>query len=111
MLLLLTLTVILISILIVKFLIPIFVRHSQLKKDYQNISILPCSSIPFVGNAHQLSQQPYLVCRLFQQLARECQDQDKGAFCLWFALWPMIVLCSAKGLEVSYRNTFVNLFK
>jgi hypothetical protein len=33
-------------------------------------------------------------------MSKECQDQNKGIFCLWYAIWPMTFLCTSKGLEV-----------
>jgi hypothetical protein len=100
MILLLTIFGVLLFILIVKWILPIFKRHSQLQKDYQNISLLPVSSIPFVGNVHQFDKKTYIFYKLILQLAKQCQDQDKGLFCIWLSLSPVIFLCSAKGLEV-----------
>jgi hypothetical protein len=109
-----TLIIILIFLVIVKFILPILIRYSQLKKDYQNISPLPLSSIPFVGNVHQFDKRTYVFYELITRLAKECQDQNKGVFCLWYTIKPMIILCSGKGLEVcaysiSSRNT-ISLF-
>jgi hypothetical protein len=100
MILLLTILVVLLFILIVKWVLPNWKRHSQLLKDYQNISVLPLSPIPFVGNVHQFDKRTYMFYKLVFRLAKECQDQDKGLFCIWYTLSPIIFLCSAKGLEV-----------
>lgn len=93
----------------VNYILPVFKRHSQLQKDYQNISFLPLSSIPFLGNLHLIDKRPHVFYQLLCRMAKECQDQDKGIFCLWYALWPMTFLCTAKGLEVctcySYQQT------
>jgi hypothetical protein len=96
----LLLAIIIIFLLIVKYILPILTRHSQLQKDYQNISFLPLSSIPFVGNLHLIDKRPDVFFRLLCRMSRECQNLDKGIFCLWYALWPMTFLCTAKGLEV-----------
>jgi hypothetical protein len=107
MLLLLTITVVLILIVIVKFISPILIRYSQLQKDYQNITLLPLSPIPYIGNAHQFNKPPHIATELLIRLAKECQDQNKGAFCIWFGLWPKVVLCSGKGLEVFHNFMFI----
>ncbi len=100
MVLLLTIFVILLFILILKYVLPILKRHSQLQKDYENISLLPLSSVPFVGNVHQFDKRTYIFYKLLFRLGQECQDQGKGLFCIWYTIWPMIFLCSGKGLEV-----------
>jgi hypothetical protein len=100
MLMLLTITVILTLVVIVKFVLPILIRYSQLQKDYRNITLLPLSSIPFIGNLHQFDKRPHVLCQLLLRLAKESQDQNKGAFCLWCGIWPMIFLCTGQGLEV-----------
>jgi hypothetical protein len=105
-LLLLTIILILISALTVKFILPILTRHSQLRKEYQTISLLPVSSIPFVGNVNHLSGGPRVFFELLCRMGKECQDQNKGAFCFWFTLWPTVFLCSAKGLEVTIFYVF-----
>jgi hypothetical protein len=43
-----------------------------------------------------------LLCRM----SKQSQDQDKGIFCLWYALWPMTFICTAKGLEVCIYISF-----
>ena len=91
---------ILLLIFIMKYVSPILKRHSQLQKDYRNISLLPLSPIPFLGNLHQFDKKTYLFYKLLLRLGKECQDQDKGVFCLWFTIRPALFLCSAKGLEV-----------
>ncbi len=98
--LLLTITVLLIFFVIVKFGLPFFRRYLQLKKDYQNISLLPVSSIPFIGNLLQYDKDPHLLFQLILRQIKECQDQNKGAFCFWTVFWPVILLCSGDGLEV-----------
>jgi len=90
----------LLLLIIVNYVLPVLKRHSQLQKDYRNISFLPLSSIPFVGNLHLIDQRPYVFFQLLCRMAKVCQDQDKGIFCLWYALWPMTFLCTGKGLEV-----------
>ncbi len=107
MVLLLTLTLILLFLLIVKFIFPTFIRYLQLKKDYRNISLIPVSRIPFVGNAPCIDKRPHVFFELLCRTAKECQDQDKGAFCFWYLLWPTVFLSSAKGLEV---NIFYDFF-
>jgi hypothetical protein len=108
MVLLLTIFVILLFILILKYVLPILKRHSQLRKDYQNISFLPLSSIPFVGNLHKLDKQPYDFFQLLCRISKLCQEQDKGIFCIWYSLWPVTVICTAKGLEVCIHFTFLS---
>ena len=81
-------------------------QHRRLQKKYQNISPLPLSSVPFVGNIHQLGQQPHVFFEVLCQLSRECQDHGKGLFNLWYSLWPRIFLCSGQGLEVYKSNYF-----
>jgi hypothetical protein len=98
--LLLTITVLVFIILIVKFVLPFLRRYSQLKKDYQNISLLPISSIPFIGNLLQYDKDPHLLLQLVLRQTKECQDQNIGAFCFWTVFWPIVFLCSANGLEV-----------
>ncbi len=105
--LLLTITVLLIFIVVVKFGLPFWRRYSQLKKDYQNISLLPVSSIPFIGNILQYDKEPYLLFQLILRQIKECQDQNKGAFCFWTGFWPMIFLCSGDGLEV-FENFIIS---
>ncbi len=100
----LTISVLLILIIIVKFVLPILIRHSQLQKDYRNISPLPLSSIPFVGNLHQFDRRIDVVFQLILRLTKGCQDQDKGVFCLWTGPKPMVILCSSKGLEVREKS-------
>ncbi len=100
MIILLTTIIALIFILIAKFILPLLIRHSQLQKDYRNITLLPLSSIPFVGNLNQFDKRPHVFLQLVFRLAKESQDQNKGVFCLWCGIWPMIFLCTGQGLEV-----------
>ena len=93
-------TVALLLLLVFKNVLPILKQYSQLRKDYQNISLLPISPIPFVGNIHQFDKRTYVFFELLVRLGKECQDQGKGLFCMWYSLRPMIFLCSGKGLEV-----------
>ena len=93
-------TVALLLLLVFKHVLPILKQYSQLRKDYQNISLLPISPIPFVGNIHQFDKRTYVFFELLVRLGKECQDQGKGLFCMWYSLRPMIFLCSGKGLEV-----------
>ena len=92
---------------ILYYLVPILVRYRRLQKDYRNITFLPLSAIPFVGNLHQLDPRPHIFFQLICQLSKESQDQGKGLFCLWYTLWPMVFLCSGQGLEVSILNSFI----
>jgi hypothetical protein len=82
------------------YVLPFIKRHSQLQKDYRNISFLPLSPIPFVGNLHVIDQDPPAFFQLLRRMSDICQQQDKGIFCLWYSIWPMIFVCTAKGLEV-----------
>jgi hypothetical protein len=100
MLLLLTIIVVLILIVIIKFVLPILIRHSQLQKEYRNITLLPLSSIPFMGNLHQFDKRPHVFFQSLLRQAKESQDQNKGVFCLWCGIWPTIFLCTGEGLEV-----------
>ncbi|CAF3670167.1 unnamed protein product [Rotaria sp. Silwood1] len=36
-------------------------------------------------------------------MAKDCQQQGKGLFCLWYSLWPMIFACTGESLA-----TFIN---
>jgi hypothetical protein len=89
------------------YLVPILVRHVKLRRDYRTIPTLPISLIPFVGNLHQFDKRQYVFSRLLLQMAKECQQQDKGIFCLWYSLRPMIFLCTGRSLEVSVHSTFL----
>jgi hypothetical protein len=100
MILLLTIVIALIFILIAKFILPLLIQNAKLKKEYRNITLLQPSSIPFIGNVHQLDTRTYMFHKLLLQLSKESQEKDIGAFCIWYSLWPAIFLCSAKGLEV-----------
>ena len=86
--------------LICKSILSFLTRYVQLRKDYREISFLPFSSIPFVGNLRQINTRSDLFFRLLLRMSKECQRKDKGIFCLWYALWPVTFICSAKGLEV-----------
>ena len=87
-------------ILIVKWVLPILKRHSQLQKDYQNISPLSLSPIPFAGNLHHFDKETHIFYKQVLQWAKQCQEEDKGIFCIWYTVVPIIFICSAKGLEV-----------
>lgn len=82
------------------YLFPIFRRHRQLLKDYRNISPLPLSSIPLIGNLHQFDKRQPVFFQLLCRLAKQCQDQGTGLFCLWTGMVPRLFLCSSEGLEV-----------
>jgi hypothetical protein len=104
-------------ILIVKWVLPIFKRHSQLQKDYENISPLSISPIPFVGNLHHFDKQTHIFYKQVLEWAKQCQDEDKGLFCIWYALVPIVFTCSGKGLEVlifylliKFHSVFVFFF-
>lgn len=96
----LTTVVVVISIVIVKFILPILKRYFQLKREYRDITILP--TIPFLGNIHQLNGAPHHLYQLVIRLSKACQHQNKGLYCIWYLLWPMVVICSGDGLEVFY---------
>ncbi len=106
MVLLLALIAILLFLIIVKFILPQLIRHSQLQKHYRSISPLPLSPIPFIGNLHQSDRRMYVFYELLLQLAKECQNQNKGVFCIWSAMRPVIFLCSGQGLEVYTFSIF-----
>ena len=91
---------VLLLILIFKYILPILKTHSELQKDYQNITPITISSIPFVGNVDHFDRKPYMFFKFLLRLGKECQDQDKGLFCVWYSIRPMMMLCSGKGLEV-----------
>jgi hypothetical protein len=100
MLMLLTTIIIVIFIVIMKFVLPILKKYFQLQKEYRDITLLPLASIPFLGNVHQLNNEPHVLFQLFIGLTKTCQDQNKGLLCVWYTLWPMVILFSAEGLEV-----------
>jgi len=91
---------------IIYYILPPLQRHKRLLQDYRNISFLPLSSIPFIGNLHQFDKRPHVFFRLICQLAKQSQDQGKGLFCIWFGITPRLLLCSAQGLEVYISNHF-----
>ena len=93
--------------LICKSILSFLTRYVQLRKDYREISFLPFSSIPFVGNLRQINTRSDLFFRLLLRMSKECQRKDKGIFCLWYALWPVTFICSAKGLEVHPFSSFL----
>ncbi len=98
---LLTITIVFLLVLaVVYYILPVLLQHRKLQNEYRNISLLPISSIPFVGNTVQINKEPPVFFRIICQLAKQCQDQGKGLFCLWYTLWPMLFLCSGQGLEV-----------
>ena len=80
-------------------------RQKRLIKDYRNISFLPLSSIPFIGNLHVIDKTPDGFFRLICRLAKQTQDQNNGLFCLWYSIWPMVFICTGKGLEVKLYQT------
>lgn len=90
----------LLLILIFKYISPYWKQYLKLNRDYQNISLLPISPIPFIGNIHQFDKRTYMFFKLLTHLSRECQEQGKGLYCVWYSIHPMIFLCSGKGLEV-----------
>jgi hypothetical protein len=100
MLMLLTTIIIVIFIVIMKFVLPILKKYFQLQKEYRDITLLPLASIPFLGNVHQLNNEPHVLFQIFNGLIKTCQDQNKGLLCVWYTLWPMVILFSAEGLEV-----------
>jgi hypothetical protein len=86
-------------------------RHKRLVKEYRNISFLPLSSIPFVGNIHLIDKRPDVFFHLIFQLAKQAHDKTNGIFCLWYSLWPMVFICSGRGLEVySYPIIFMSKY-
>ena len=85
---------------IVYYAVAILVKRQKLERDYQNIPSLPLSRIPLVGNIHQLDKRQHVFSRLLLQMARECQQQGKGLFCLWYSLWPMIFACTGQSIAV-----------
>jgi hypothetical protein len=70
MILLLTIIIILLLLVIVKCVLPILTRHSQLQRDYRNITLLPLSSIPFVGNLHLIDKRPHVF---FERMSKSRQ--------------------------------------
>ncbi|CAF1549167.1 unnamed protein product [Adineta ricciae] len=103
--LLLALIVIILLLMVLKQVRPFLMRHSRLQKDYRNITLLPLSPIPFIGNAHQFDKKSYVFYGLIRRLSTECQNQGKGVFCLWSTVWPMVFLCSAEDLKTFINNT------
>jgi hypothetical protein len=100
MILLLTIIIVVLFFLIGNYVWPVFGRYLQLRKDFRTITLLPLSFIPFVGNLHHFDRRPYVFLQSIYRLAKECQNQNKGLFCIWYSLKPILILCSAKGLEV-----------
>ena len=102
----LTTIVFIIFIALVKFILPILKWYFQLKGEYRDITLLP--TIPFVGNIHQINGTPHQLFQLVIRLSKACQDQNKGLYCIWYLIWPMVVICSGDGLEVFYN--FIRVF-
>jgi hypothetical protein len=108
----------LLSIIVLLFLLFLILYHiisallerNRLLKDYQNISFLSLSPIPFIGNVHHFDKRSHVVFQLFCQLAKQAQDQNKGLFCFWFGLKPRLFLCSGQGLEV-YSYPIISISK
>ncbi|CAF3843724.1 unnamed protein product [Rotaria sordida] len=85
--------------------VPVLLRHKQLQKDYKNISLLPLSSIPLIGNIPQFDKQHHVFFQLLCRLAKQSQDEGKGLFCIWLGITPRIFLCSGQGLESFINNS------
>ncbi|UJR23874.1 hypothetical protein I4U23_026846 [Adineta vaga] len=91
--------------LILKYILPFLIQYIQLRQDYRDISFLPLSSFPLVGNLHQIDSRGYVFFQLLCQMSKECQIKRKGIFCLWYAIWPITFVCAAKGLETFISNS------
>ncbi len=91
---------------IVYYILPVYQRYKQLVKEYRNITFLPLSSVPFLGNIHQFDKRPHVLFQMVCQLTKQCQDQGTGLFCLWYGYRPRVFLCSARGLEVGTLKYF-----
>lgn len=76
------------------------IRTHQLRKEYENITSLPISSMPLIGNVHQFGKTGAEFYQLLLRLSAQCQEEKKGVFCLWYSTIPMIFLSSHEGLEV-----------
>ncbi|CAF4585304.1 unnamed protein product [Rotaria sp. Silwood1] len=85
--------------------LPILLRHKRLQKDYKNISFLPLSPIPLIGNIPQFDKQHHVFFQLLCRLAKQSQDEGKGLFCIWLGITPRIFLCSGQGLESFINNS------
>ena len=83
-----------------------FRKFIQLRQEYRTVSFLPVSSIPFIGNVHQLGKNGSDFYRLLHRISSESQKEKKGMFCLWFSIRPIIFLCSGDGLEVCPKLIF-----
>lgn len=92
----------------VYYVVPALLQHKRLVKEYRNISFLSLSSIPFVGNIHLIDKRPDVFFQFLCQLAKQAQDKNKGLFCLWYSLWPMVFICSGQGLEV-YLHPMISI--
>ncbi|UJR29572.1 hypothetical protein I4U23_010789 [Adineta vaga] len=105
MVLLLAVVTIVLLLTILKYIRPFLIRHSLLHNDYRDISLLPLSPIPFVGNIHQFDKRSHVFYDLIRRLSTECQSQGKGAFCLWSTVKPIVFMCSAEGLKTFINST------
>ncbi len=77
------LTILFILLLLVAYyVVPVLVRYAQLQRDYRNIPGLSISSVPFVGNLHQLNKLSEVFYQLLQRMYKNCQEQNKGLFVL-----------------------------
>ena len=83
-----------------KYILPFWKRYLQLRDEYRDITLLPIASISFVGHLHHVNIDQDLVFKLLNEQSKTCQDQNKGVFCLWNSLRPVVFICSGRGLEV-----------
>lgn len=101
-----TILCLLLLLIIIYYILPVYQRYKQLMKDYRNISYLPISSIPLVGNLHKFDKQSHVFFQQLCQSAKQCQEQGKGVFCIWIGITPRLFLCSGRGLEVVLFKCF-----
>ncbi|CAF3258747.1 unnamed protein product [Rotaria socialis] len=91
---------------IVYYLVPVWMKHIRLRRDYRNITYLPISRVPFVGNIHQFDKRSHVFSSLLVRLAKLCQQQqEQGCFCLWYSVWPMIFACTGQNLATFINNS------
>ncbi|CAF5134857.1 unnamed protein product [Rotaria magnacalcarata] len=81
-------------------------KYIGLRRDYRNITSLPISRIPFVGNIHQFDKRSHVFSSLIVRMAQlSQQQQQQDCFCLWYSLWPMIFACTGQNLATFINNS------
>ncbi|CAF0836423.1 unnamed protein product [Didymodactylos carnosus] len=86
---------------IVVYILNLFRKHAVWKKAYESIPSPPC--VPLMGNLHLLSSERDSFLRLLMATASKYSEQS--CFCIWYSIWPIVVLTNADGLEIFFSST------